>query len=151
LHSFVHGLVSSASIIGNRPKVGVLVLTNGLVQIPLAIFLGHRFGLNGVAWAGLIAAVVTVLPGAVVLLRPSSALSARGLVSELIAPWAARGVPLMVAASFAGAFYQVLGLWLSGVAVGAIAIVYVWQMRPLYATLPIEKRWAEWLVRFRLI
>jgi O-antigen/teichoic acid export membrane protein len=122
LHSFVHGLVSSASIIGNRPKVGALVLANGLVQIPLAIFLGHRFSLDGVAWAGLIAAVLTVLPGSIVLLRPTSSLSARGLASELIAPWIARALPWMAAASVVGALYQSLGVWMSGTIAGAIAI-----------------------------
>jgi O-antigen/teichoic acid export membrane protein len=151
LHSFVHGLVSSASIIGNRPKVGVLVLINGLIQTPLAVFLGHRFGLDGVAWAGLIAAVVTVLPGSIVLLRPTASLSARGLASELIAPWAARGMPWMLAAALVGALYQTLGVWVSGAIAGSIALAYAWQMRPLYATLPVEKRWADWLVRFRLI
>jgi O-antigen/teichoic acid export membrane protein len=151
LHSFVHGLVSSASIIGNRPKVGALVLVNGLVQIPLAIFLGHRFSLNGVAWAGLIAAVVTVLPGSIALLRPSASLSASGLASDLIGPWAIRAVPWMLAAVLTGVLYQTLGVWASGIVAGAIGIGYAWQMRPLYATLPIEKRWAQWLVRFRLI
>jgi O-antigen/teichoic acid export membrane protein len=151
LHSFAHGLVSSASIIGNRPKVGVLVFINGLVQTPLAIFLGHRYGLNGVAWAGLLAAVVTVLPGSIVLLRPSAALSTRGLMSDLILPWAVRSVPWMLVAAIAGMFYQTTGVWVSGVIAGTIALAYVWQMRPLYATLPIEKHWADWLVRFRLI
>src|SRR5262245_23733811 len=49
LHSFIHGLVSSASIIGNRVKVGILVLVNGELQTALAVFLGHRLGLVGVA------------------------------------------------------------------------------------------------------
>ena len=28
---------------------------------------------------------------------------------------------------------------------------YVWHMRPLYVGLPLDARWADWLVRIRLI
>lgn len=151
VHSFAHGLVTSASIVGNRPRVGALVFVNGVVQLPLAVVLGHRFGLNGVAWAGLVAAAMTVIPGGLVLLRPSTSLTARAMVSELIAPWAMRAIPFLAIAAAIGAFYQSLGLWLSAAAAAMVCLAYAWHMRPLYAALPLGPRWTEWLVRLRIL
>lgn len=152
LHSFIHGLVSSASIIGNRAKVGVLVLVNGLLQTLVAIVLGHRLGLIGIAWASVAATAMTALPGGVLLLRPSASLTARGLMSEAVMPWALRGLPLLALAGVLGAFYQTLGLWLSAIAAGLICLAYAWQMRPLYAAaLPLNARWTSWLVRLKIL
>src|SRR5206468_9740345 len=113
LHSFIHGLVSSASILGNRAKVGVLVLVNGVLQTLLAIGLGHRLGLPGIVWASLAATAMTALPGGILLLGPSASVTARGLLSEAVIPWAVRGVPWLALAGVVGMFYQSLGVWLS--------------------------------------
>lgn len=151
LGSFTHGLITSAAIVGNRPRVGLLVFVNGIVQAPLAIVLGHRFGLPGVAWATLAAAATTSLPGAIALLRPTTSLRARGLVSEIVLPWAIRALPFVTVAALLGAFYQSLGLWRSGVAAAVLCVVYAWHMRPLAAALPLNVRVTEWLVRFKLL
>jgi O-antigen/teichoic acid export membrane protein len=152
LHSFIHGLVSSASIIGNRVKVGILVLANGVLQTALAVFLGHRFGLVGVAWASLASTALTALPGGIALLGASASLSARALIDEAVVPWAVRAVPLLIVAAVAGVFYQSLGLIVSAIMAGLVCIVYAWQMRPLYAAaLPLNARWTEWLVRLRIL
>lgn len=152
LHSFIHGLVSSASIIGNRLKVGVLVLINGVLQTMLAVVLGHRLGLVGIAWASLATTAITALPGGIVLLRPKASLSARGLMEEAVIPWAIRGLPLLALAGVLGAFYESLGLVMSAIAAGTICLAYAWQMRPLYAAaLPLNARWAEWLVRVKIL
>ena len=152
LHSFIHGLVSSASIIGNRLKVGVLVLINGVLQTMLAVVLGHRLGLVGIAWASLATTAITALPGGIVLLRPKASLSARGLMQEAVIPWAIRGLPLLALAGVLGAFYESLGLVMSAIAAGTICLAYAWQMRPLYAAaLPLNARWAEWLVRVKIL
>ena len=151
-HSFIHGLVSSASIIGNRVKVGVLVLGNGVLHTLLAVVLGHRLGLTGIAWASLIATVVTALPGGIFLLRPNASLSARALMNETVMPWAVRGLPLLVLAGLVGAVYQSLGLVMSAAATAAICVGYAWQMRPLFAAaLPLNDRWTGWLQRLRIL
>jgi O-antigen/teichoic acid export membrane protein len=152
LHSFIHGLVSSASIIGNRAKVGVLVLINGVLQTLLAIVLGHRLGLPGIVWASVAATALTALPGGIVLLRRSASLTARGLLSEAVTPWAVRGLPLIALAAAVGVFHHALGLWLSAIAAAVICLAYAWQMRPLYAAaLPLNARWTTWLVRLRIL
>jgi O-antigen/teichoic acid export membrane protein len=151
LGSFTHGLITSASIIGNRPKVGMLVFVNGIVQTPLAVALGHRFGLIGVASATLIAAAMTSLPGAIVLLRPTTSLSAHGLWSNIVWPWATRTLPFVVVAALLGAFYPSLGVWLSAAAATLVCVAYAWRMRPLTAALPLNASVMQWLVRFKVV
>jgi O-antigen/teichoic acid export membrane protein len=152
LHSFIHGVVSSASIIGNRFRVGVLVLINGVLQTLLAVVLGHRIGLTGVALASLTSTAITALPGGIMLLAPKASLTARALFEEAVIPWATRAVPLLAIAGLIGAFYQSFGFVLCAVAAGLVCIAYAWQMRPLYAAaLPLNGRWTDWLVRLRIL
>ena len=151
LGSFTHGLITSAAIVGNRPRVGIVVFVNGLIQAPLAIVLGHRFGLIGVAWATVLAAAATSLPGAIALLRPTTSLGARGLLTEIVLPWTTRTLPFAAAAALVGSFYQSLGLWLSAAAAAVLCAAYSWQMRTLAAELPLNARATQWLVRFKVL
>jgi O-antigen/teichoic acid export membrane protein len=151
LGSFTHGLITSAAIVGNRPRVGALVFVNGIVQAPLAIVLGHRFGLIGVAWATVVAASMTSLPGAIMLLRPTTSLGARGLLADIVMPWTIRVLPFATVSAVIGTFYQSLGLWLSAVAATLVCAAYSWQMRALAAELPLNARVTQWLVRFKLL
>jgi hypothetical protein len=148
---FVH---SRARVVGhgNRVKVGILVLCNGVLHTMLAVVLGHRLGLPGIAWASLIATVVTALPGGVVLLRPNASLSATALMREAVLPWAIRGLPLLVVGGIVGTFYQTLGLAVSAAAAALVCIAYAWQMRPLYAAaLPLNPWWTNWLLRLKIL
>lgn len=151
LYSLVHGLITMASVVGNRLQVGVLGLANGVVQTALALAFGRLWGLEGIAVAGLLAALVTSIPVGVLLLRPATKLTARALIRELLGPWWLRATALVLPSAVAGAFYQSLGLVASACIAGAILAAYVWNMRPLYAGLPLKGRWADWLVRIRLM
>ncbi|HZP47015.1 MAG TPA: oligosaccharide flippase family protein [Vicinamibacterales bacterium] len=152
VHSFTHGLITSASIAGSRPRVGVIVLVNGALHAALSVFLGHRFGLAGVGVAGIIATMLTQLPGSFVLLRRTTGFALAPLVNELLLPWLSRTVPLLAVAVVVGFFYRSLGVWWSAVASAAITVAYVWQLRPMYAEgLPLDPRWADWLRYFRLL
>ena len=151
LYSLSHGLVTTASVIGQRMKVGIAAIVNGAVQIALALALGRFWSLNGIAAAGLLASLLTSVPAGVVLLRPSTELSAGHLMKELIGPWLARASAFFAAAAVAGLFSQELGLMLSGVVAALICGGYVWHMRPLYVGLTLNARLAEWLVRVKLL
>jgi O-antigen/teichoic acid export membrane protein len=152
VHAFTHGLITSASIAGNRPRVGVIVLVNGAVHFALAVFLGHRFGLIGVALAGLGAVLATQLPGSIVLLQRTTDLRGRALLDELVVPWLSRALPLLAASTLAGALYQTLGLWWCAAAAAIAGLAYVWHLRPFYSEgLPLDPRWAGWLRYFRLL
>ena len=54
VYSLVHGLITMASVVGNRLKVGILgTVANGIVQTVLAgLAFGRWWGLKGIAVAG---------------------------------------------------------------------------------------------------
>jgi O-antigen/teichoic acid export membrane protein len=149
--SLVHGLVTTTSLLGNRLQVGVITMANGLAQLACAVYLGHRFGLPGVAAAMVVTDVVTALPACLYLLRQSTDLTARRFAAEVAAPWATRmGVPL-VAAVATGLWYTRLGLWPNAALAAALCLVSVWTMRDLYARLPLGDRFNRWLVTLGLL
>jgi O-antigen/teichoic acid export membrane protein len=149
--SVIHGLITTASVLGNRLKVGAVSLANGALQAVLALALGRVWGLSGIALAGLVAGGLTAVPAGIVLLRPATRLTVRHLMSDLVGPWFIRFTPLVAAAAVAGVFFRSLGLVSSGIIAAAISLLYLWHMRPFYAGLPLDARWSNWLVRLRLI
>ena len=151
LFSVVHGLITSAAVLGNRLRVGIVVFVNGVLQLMLAIFLGHRLGLIGVALASLTACAVTALPAGIWLLTESTGITTRWLATDLIAPWLRRFLPIATVAFVGGLLYLRIGLWTSAVAAAGLCLLYAWHMRPLYASLPLDRRVTDALVRFRLI
>lgn len=151
LYSLSHGVITTASVLGNRLQVGYASLANGIAQIGLALTLGRSWELHGIAAAGLVAGLATSIPAGILLLGPATGLTARHLARDLMAPWAARAGVLVVLAATAGVFHRTLGLALSSVVAAAISIAYLWQMRPLYAGLPLDARLVGWLVRVRLM
>jgi O-antigen/teichoic acid export membrane protein len=151
LFSVIHGLITSAAVLGNRLRAGVVIFVNGVLQLLLAIFLGHRLGLIGVAIASLVAGAVTALPAGIWLLRESTGITARWLMTDLIVPWLWRFVPVATVAFVGGFLYLRIGVWTSAVAAAVLCLLYAWHMRPLYASLPLDHRVIDVLVRFRLI
>jgi len=151
LYSMVHGFITTASVLGNRLKVGVVGFVNGVAQTVLAVLFGHWWGLSGIATAGLVAALVTSVPAGLLLLRPQTSMSVRHLNRELLMPWLARAAAILAAAAACGFFYQSLGLVLSVALAASVCLLYLWQMRPLYLGLPLGARWSEWLVRVKLM
>jgi O-antigen/teichoic acid export membrane protein len=149
-YSLIHGLITCAAVLGNRPRVGVAVFVNGAVQLALAMVLGRLMGLNGIAYAGLVAGALTSLPAGLWLLKPVTFITVRNLVDDLH-PWLVRIAPLAIVAAVGGLFHETLGLWGSGAAAIVLGSVYVWLMRPLFESLPFDPQLKGWLVRWRLI
>jgi O-antigen/teichoic acid export membrane protein len=149
--SLIHGLITTASVLGNRLKVGTITLINGVTQAAMALVFGHFWGLVGIACAGLLAGALTAVPAGIILLRPATGFAVRHLMADLIGPWFIRITPLVVVAAAAGLFFRSLGMVSSGVIAAAISLLYLWHMRPFYAGLPLDARWSHWLVRLRLI
>ena len=149
--SLIHGLITTASVLGNRLKVGTITLVNGVAQAAMALVFGHFWGLVGIASAGLLAGALTAVPAGVILLRPATQLTVRQLMTDLIGPWFIRFTPLVGMAAIAGLFFRSLGMVSSGVIAAAISLLYLWHMRPFYAGLPLDARWSHWLVRLRLM
>lgn len=149
--SLVHGIVAAASVLGNRVRVGVLTLGNGIAQLIGALALGSWFGLAGIASAGIVAALAIAVPTGVALLRPATGLTLRRLVAELIAPWSMRIMPLALAAAAVGWLSQSGAVWLAAPVAAAAAAAHLWQMRDFFERFPLSPRWTRWLVSLRLV
>lgn len=150
-YSLIHGLLTSASVLGHRVRVGVVSLANGVLQVGCALLFGYAWGLPGVALAGLVSGLGTAAPAAAMLLEPSTGLTMRALWRDLLGPWLLRGIPLLVLSGACGLLYRHIGVP-GGIALGAcMGLVYVWHMRPLYVGLPFDHRLGRWLVSLRLM
>lgn len=150
-YALIHSLVSAASVVGNRLQVGSITIVNGIVQLGFALLFGRRWGLNGVAAAGLLAGGLTAIPCGLVLLQAAGVVRVRALIADVVLAWAWRATPLIAVAAAVGVFHRALGPWLTGFATVVIALGYIWHMRPLYRRLPLDPRWVRWLVSLRLI
>jgi O-antigen/teichoic acid export membrane protein len=151
VYSLVHGVITTASVVGNRLQIGTVTLVNGVVQTALALGFAGPWGLTGIAMAGLVAGIVTSIPVGVRLLGRTTQLTSSALARELIGPWFVRVAAIAAVSGVVGAFHQVLGLVFSGLLAAAIVLIYVWYMRPFYVGLPLDPRWVDWLVRIRLM
>jgi len=151
LSSIAHGYLASAAVLGRRMHVGMVALVNGIVQTMLAVVLGHRLGIAGVAWASLAAVAMTSVPAGMLLLREAAGFTPASLVSDLLLPWLARIAPVAAIAVLIGLVSEALGLWLAAAAAALVCAAYVWQVRPLLADLATEPRFAVWLRRLRLV
>jgi len=151
VYGLIHGLLTAAAVVGDRLRVGVISLVNGVVQCVLAVWFGGMWGLSGVAAAGLLAGLVTAVPTSLGLLRTAESVSLPMLAREIVGRWAGRVAPLLGAAASIGFVHQMLAAPLSAAAAVAIGLAYVWHMRPLYHILPIDPRWVRWLVSLRLL
>jgi hypothetical protein len=149
--SMVHGFHTVAAVLGRRMAVGVVTLVNAAVQVGVAIVLGHRLGLLGVAAASIVSAAVTSMPAGVVLLRSVTMVTIDEFTKDAIKPWLRRCAPLVAIAAVVGVLSTRLGVGFAGCSAAVIAAAYLWQMRALYRILPLDPRWARWLVSLRLL
>jgi len=151
VYGLIHGLLSAAAVVGDRLRVGVISLLNGVAQCALAILFGRMWGLSGVAAAGLLAGLGTAVPTSLLLLRRADAVSLAVLARDVVGGWASRAAVLLAMAAAVGVFHKTLGPWLTASAAIGIGLIYLWQMRPLYHILPIDPGWVRWLVSLRLL
>ena len=151
LYSLVHGLITMASVVGNRLKVGVLALANGVVQTVLALAFGRWWGLEGIAVAGLVAAFCTSVPLGLLLLRPATNVTAGASLGICSVPgWFARRRSWCCRPSRASST-QSLGLVLSGcIAAADPGGLRVESCVRCMSGLPLG-RWADRLVRIGLM
>jgi O-antigen/teichoic acid export membrane protein len=151
LSSLIHGLITTASVLGNRFRVGTITLAYGVLQTILALLMGHWWGMVGIALASLLAGAATALPAGVVLLGPATGLTFSELAAGVLSPWLVRIGPLAAVSAVAGFYFRAFGLGPAVVLAASVGLVYIWSMRPLYVGLPLDRHWVEWLVRFRLM
>ena len=149
--SLAHGVITTASVLGNRLQVGAATLAHGIVQTVLAFIFGAWWTLGGIAAAAPIAALVTSAPVGLALLNRSTGLSFVPFLRELLWPALQRiGPPLLVSAA-AGVVMHDVGLAAAGGVTAVCVCGYLWAARPLLSELPLGERWTRTLVRARLI
>jgi O-antigen/teichoic acid export membrane protein len=149
--SLVHGCMTVSAVLCRRMAVGVATLLSAGVQLAASVVLGHRLGLLGIAAAALLSAAVITLPAGIFLLRTATTVTFRDLGADLLTPWLRRCAPLVVIAAGVGVGSMWLGAGFAVVSCVAIGGAYLWQMRALYRVLPLDPRWARWLVSLKLL
>jgi hypothetical protein len=149
--SLAHGLITTASVVGNRLHVGAATLAHGIVQTALAVILGTWWALGGIAAAALVATLLTSAPAGLALLRASTGLSFSHFLRELLWPGLHRIGPPLLASAAVGVLVHDAGL-AAAASVSAVCLCgYLWAARPLLSELPLGERWTRTLVRARLI
>ena len=108
--SLVHGLITTASVVGNRLKVGAATMANGAVQIGLALILGSSWTLGGIAAAAPLAALTTSAPAGLALLWASTGMSLSIFWRELLSPWLQRIAPAAIVCAGVGMLVRDAGL-----------------------------------------
>jgi O-antigen/teichoic acid export membrane protein len=149
--SLVHALVSSAAVLGDRLKVGMVTLANGVVQTALAFGLGAVWALGGIAAAAVVAALATSAPTGLALLGTSTGMSRRMVWQELLAPWLQRMAPAALVCAGVGILIRDAGLPAAAVVTAACLGGCFWAVRPLLHGLPLNEQWTRRLVRARVL
>ena len=149
--SLSHSLFTTASTLGARVQVGIATVVQGAVHLAAAVLLGRAFGVAGVAAAAVIGTALVAYPAGIHYLRRVSGLSQGDLWRRALAPWSARAALLLLAGGAVGIAGWRASVWPPLFAAPALALAYVWWMRPLYAGLPLPARLRPLLARLRLV
>ena len=149
--SLTHALFTTAATLGARVRTGIAALAQGAVHVAAAVVLGRAYGLAGVAAAALAGTVLVAGPAGAWLLRRATGLGAGHLWRQAIGPWAIRALPLLALGAAIGTVGTRGRVWVPLVLAPALAMVYVWWMRPLYRGLPLPAAVRKVLVRLRLL
>ena len=149
--SLVHGLITTASVVGNRLKVGAATMANGAVQIGLALILGSSWTLGGIAAAAPLAALTTSAPAGLALLWASTGMSLSIFWRELLSPWLQRIAPAAIVCAGVGMLVRDAGLMPAAAATAVCVGGCLWVVRPLLSDLPLSAQWTRRLVRARVL
>ncbi len=149
--SLSHGMYASGATLGMRVQAGWATLVQGAVHIGLAVLLGRALGLAGVALAGAISAFLVAYPAGVWMLERTTGLTHAGLWREALGPWTVRGVLLLLLGFGVGWGLYPVSPWLPLALAPALGVLYLWAMRPLFATIPLPERIRPLLARIRLV
>jgi O-antigen/teichoic acid export membrane protein len=149
--SLAHGVITTASVLGNRLQVGAVTLVHGVVQVLLAAAFGRLWGLSGIAAASLVAAALTSLPAGIRLLTPPTGMSTAAAWRELLWPALQRVGPAAIVSLLAGVLVQQAGLAVAIAATAMCLAACFWAVRPFLWGLPLDQRWAARLTRAGLI
>ncbi|MFL5539241.1 MAG: hypothetical protein ACJ8J0_09620 [Longimicrobiaceae bacterium] len=150
-HSLGHGLSTTSATLGARVQAGWAALAQGAVNLGAALFLGRLLGLAGVALAAVVSTAVVAYPAGAWMLRKTTELGQAALWRRVLEPWAVRGGALLALGAAVGVLGTRVSVWLPVALSPALAVLYLWVMRPLYEGIPLPGRVRPWLARLRLV
>jgi O-antigen/teichoic acid export membrane protein len=150
-HSLGHGLFTTSATLGARVQAGWAALAQGAVNLGAALLLGRLFGLAGVALAAVVSTALVAYPAGVWMLRKTTGLGQAPLWRHVLGPWAPRGGALLALGAAVGVWGTRVSVWLPIALAPALAVLYLWVMRPLYEGLPLPGRVRSWLAKLRLV
>ncbi|HKO97128.1 MAG TPA: hypothetical protein VJU86_09055 [Pyrinomonadaceae bacterium] len=149
--SIVHGIFTTASVLGKRIEIGIAAFLQGLAAIGLAVLLGNYYGLGGVAAASVLGAFLVALPLGVRNLYRISGAGWSRLWNDVILPWTSKALSPFLVGTIVAAWISSRSSFLWIGLVPAVMALYLWQMRPLFADLPLPTRIRPWLLRMRIL
>ncbi len=148
--SFSHGVLATASVTGNRLRIGVISLVGGLVYVVVAVTLGKLWGLVGVASATIFVEATILIPFGLSTLSAASGIRPAEIVSQAIFPWATRFVPIAAIAAAVGMIPTRINiLWIATVG-GLVGLIYLWSLKPIYREIEFGPRTIRYLTMFKL-
>lgn len=150
-HSLGHGLFTTSATLGTRVQAGWAALAQGAVNLGAALLLGRLLGLAGVALAAVVSTALVAYPAGVWMLRKTTELGQAPLWRHVLGPWALRGGALLALGAAVGVLGTRVSVWLPLALAPALAVLYLWVMRPLYEGIPLPGRVRPWLAKLRLV
>lgn len=150
-HSLAHGLFTTSATLGTRVQAGWAALAQGAVNLAAALLFGRLFGLPGIALAAIVSTALVAYPAGVWMVRKTTEVDQATLWRRALGPWALRGGALLALGAAVGVLGMRVSVWLPIALSPALAVLYLWVMRPLYEGIPLPARVRPWLARLRLV
>jgi O-antigen/teichoic acid export membrane protein len=130
--TFGHALAVVPSVLGQRLQIGMATLMCGVIHVALAAGLGFRFGVVGVLLAGVMSHGLVFSALAWRPFTRATGMHETALFNDELLPWGVRMVPLVAIAFTLEQFAGVPRLPVTIATGGAIAMLGMLHMRPLY-------------------
>jgi O-antigen/teichoic acid export membrane protein len=148
--TLIHAIVAPVAVAGHRLQIGVAIILNGVLCVGLALGLGSRVGLPGLAIALVASSLATSFVWGVILLRSTFRLGFAVLWTDHFLPWLVRVGPAMAFAAWVGPRLAVAPLWVVAAVAAAGGALYLWWIRNLVSRLPLPEQVRRPLARFGL-
>jgi O-antigen/teichoic acid export membrane protein len=130
--SFGHAVAVIPSVLGRRLAIGVATMVCGVLHLGLAWILGSRFGVAGVVGAGVLSHGLLFSALAWKPFAQATGTTEISLLSDVLAPWAARMAPMLLLAFAVQRIAGTPPLALTIATGGLVAAAVLVYMRPLY-------------------
>ena len=131
-----HALSATVSVLGKRLYVGTVTLAAGVAHVAGAYLMARRLGLIGIPLAGLIVQAVVLVPALLPALRTATGMPFSEMIRTVVAPWAARAMPLLTFAAALGLAASQVPIWIAIPLGGVVGLAALFLSRRLILDYP---------------